>query len=176
MDLFIGMQISDCRSESSGANLVTDIFFLAIGIGIIAGLRSFTAPAVVAWAAHFRWLSLHGSPLGFIGSPAAVAILSLLAIGELVADKLPMTPNRTAPAPLVARIITGALCGACVWAAAGKSLIAGALVGGTASVIGAFAGYKVRRRLVNKRHIHDFVVAVCEDLFAIGLGFFLVSR
>ena len=176
MDLFIGMEISDCRSESSGANLVTDIFFLAIGIGIIAGLRSFTAPAVVAWAAHFGWLSLPDSPLGFIGSTTAVAIFSLLAIGELVADKLSMTPNRTAPAPLLARIITGALCGACVWAAAGKSLIAGALVGGTAGVIGAFAGYKVRRRLVNKRQIHDFVVAVCEDLFAIGLGFFLVSR
>jgi uncharacterized membrane protein len=50
-------------------------------------------------------------------------------------------------------------------------LIAGALVGGTAGVIGAFAGYGARGRFVNKRHIHDLVVAVCEDLFAIGLGF-----
>jgi len=155
---------------------VNYLFLLAIGIGIVAGLRSLTAPAVVAWAAHFGWLNLHDSPLGFMDSITAVAIFSLLAIGELVADKLPMTPNRTTPVPLSARIITGALCGACVWAAAGKSLIAGALVGGTAGVIGAFAGYKVRRRLVNKLHIHDFVVAVCEDLFAIGLGFFLVSR
>ena len=87
---------------------MTGIFLLAIGIGIVAGLRSFTAPAVVAWAAHFGWLSLHDSPLGFMGSTTAVAILSLLAIGELVADKLPMTPNRTASAPLLARVITGA--------------------------------------------------------------------
>jgi uncharacterized membrane protein len=155
---------------------VNYVFLLAIGIGIVAGLRSFTAPAVVAWAAHLGWLNLHDSPLGFMGSTTAVAIFSLLAIGELVADKLPMTPNRTAPVPLLARIITGALCGACVWAAAGKSLLAGALVGGMAGVIGAFAGYKVRHRLVNNLHIHDVVVAVCEDLFAIGLGFFLLSR
>ncbi len=152
------------------------VFLLAVGIGIVAGLRSLTAPAGVAWAAHFGWLNLHDSALGFMGSTAVVAIFSLLAIGELVADKLPMIPKRTAPVPLLARIITGSLCGACLCAAAGKSLIAGALLGGTGGVIGAFAGYQGRRRLVNNLHIHDFVVAVCEDLLAVGLGFFLVSR
>jgi uncharacterized membrane protein len=155
---------------------VNYVFLFAIGIGIVAGLRSLTAPAVVTWAAHFGWLNLHDSLLEFMGSTTAVAIFSLLALGELVADKLPTTPNRTTLAPLSARIITGALCGACILAAAEKSLIAGALLGGTAGVIGAFAGYKVRRLLVNNLHIHDLAVAVCEDLFAIGLGFFLVSR
>jgi len=153
---------------------VNYVFVLAIGI--VAGLRSLTAPAVVAWAAHFGWLNLRDSALGFMSSTAVVAIFSLLAIGELVADKLPIVPKRTALAPLLARIITGGLCGACLCAAAGKSLITGALLGGTGSVVGAFAGYEVRRRLVNNLHIHDFVVAVCEDLLAIGLGFFLVSR
>jgi uncharacterized membrane protein len=152
------------------------VFILALGIGIVAGLRSLTAPAVVAWGAHLSWLNLHGSPLAFMGSTAAVAIFSLFAIGELVADKLPMIPKRIAPAPLLARIITSGLCGACLCAAAGKSLIAGALFGGTGAVIGAFGGYEVRRRLVNNLCIHDFVVAVCEDLLAVGLGFFLVSR
>lgn len=142
----------------------------------MAGLRSLTAPAVVAWGAYVGWLNLHGSPLAFMGSTAAVAIFSLLAIGELVADKLPIIPKRIAPAPLLARIITGGLCGACLCAVAGKSLIAGVLLGGTGGVIGAFAGYEVRRRLVNNLRIHDFVVAVCEDLLAVGLGFFLVSR
>ena len=44
------------------------VFVLALGIGIVAGLRSLTAPAVVAWGAHLGWLNLHGSPLAFIGS------------------------------------------------------------------------------------------------------------
>ena len=151
-------------------------FILALGIGIVAGLRSLTAPAVVAWGAHLGWLNLHGSPLAFMGSTAAVAILSVLAVGELIADKLPMIPKRTAPAPLIARIITGGLCGACLCAAAGKSLLAGMLLGGIGGVVGAFVGYSVRRRLVNNLHIKDLVVAVCEDAVAIGLALFLVSR
>ena len=150
-------------------------FVLAFGIGIVAGLRSLTAPAVVAWGAHLGWLNLHGSPLAFMGSTTAVAIFSLLAIGELVADKLPMTQKRTAPAPLMARIITGGLSGACLCAAAvGKSLLAGALLGGMGGVIGAFLGYGMRRRL--DLHIKDLVIAVCEDAIAIGLALFLVSR
>lgn len=65
------------------------VFVFAIGIGIVAGLRSLLPPAVVAWAAHCGWLNLHGSPLAFMGSTAAVAIFSIFAIGELIADKLP---------------------------------------------------------------------------------------
>ena len=41
--------------------------FLAFGIGVVAGLRSMTAPAVVAWAARLGWISLSGSHLAFNG-------------------------------------------------------------------------------------------------------------
>jgi uncharacterized membrane protein len=159
------------RIESISLNYV---FVLALGIGIVAGLRSLTAPAVVAWGAHLSWLNLHGSPLAFMGSTTAVAILSVLAIGELIADKLPMMSKRTAPPPLLARIITGSLCGACLCAAMGKSLLAGTLLGGIGGIVGAFAGYGIRKRL--DLHIKDLVVAVCEDLVAVGLALFLVSR
>ena len=151
------------------------VFALALGIGIVAGLRSLTAPAVVAWGAHLNWLNLHGSALAFMGSTTAVAILSVLAIGELIADKLPMTPKRTAPAPLIARIVTGGFCGASLLAAVGKSLLAGALLGGIGGVIGAFLGYEIRRRLVNNLRVRDFAFAVCEDAIAIGLALFFVS-
>jgi len=63
------------------------------------------ASAAVAWAVHLGWLKL-GRPLSFIGSVPAVIILSLLAITELVFDKLPSTPNRTAPPGVIARIVT----------------------------------------------------------------------
>jgi uncharacterized membrane protein len=152
------------------------VFVLAFGIGIVAGLRSLTAPAVVAWGAHLGWLNLHGSPLAFMGSPTAVAVFSLLAIGELIADKLPMMQKRTAPAPLIARIITGGLCGACLCAAVGKSLLAGGLLGGIGGVIGAFSGYEIRKSLANSLHIKDLFLAICEDVVAIGLALFLVSR
>jgi uncharacterized membrane protein len=151
------------------------VFVLAIGIGIVAGLRSLLAPAVVAWAAHLGSLNLHASPLAFMGSKAAVAIFCIFAIGELIADKLPRTPKRTAFGPLLARILLGGLSGASLFAAAGGSLLAGALLGATGGVIGAFAGYEIRRRLVNNLHIKDLFVALCEDLVAIALACVLVS-
>jgi len=162
---------TETRIKSISLNYV---FLLALGIGIVAGLRSLTAPAVVAWGAHLDWLNLDGSPLAFMGSTTAVAIFSVLAIGELVVDKLPTTPKRTAPVGLIARIITGGLCGACLCAAVGKSLLAGALLGGIGGIVGAFLGYGMRRRL--DLHIKDLVIAVCEDAIAIGLALFLVSR
>src|ERR1700686_3073759 len=124
------------------------LFALAFGIGFAAGLRSFTPPAVMAWAAHLGWLNLNNSPLAFMGSIITVVIFSLLALFELFVDLQPSTPKRTAPVPLGARILTGGLCGACLCGASNQSLIIGAILGGIGGVMGAFAGYEIRRRLV----------------------------
>ena len=141
------------------------IFALAFGVGVAAGLRSLTPPAVVAWAAHLGWLNLNNSPLAFMGSIITVVIFSILALFELFVDLQPSTPKRTAPVPLAARILMGGLCGACLDAASNQPL-----------VIGAFAGYEIRRRLVAALHVKDIFVALLEDLVAIGLACFFVSR
>lgn len=151
------------------------VFALAVGIGIVAGLRCMTAPAAVAWAAHLGWLSLHGSPLAFMGSMVAVAIFTVGAIGEYIADKLPRTPRRTAPRGLTARIVTGGLSGACMCAAAGQSLLLGAALGAIGAVIGAFGGYQARTRLVRALNVKDIFVAMPEDMVAIGAAYFFVS-
>jgi uncharacterized membrane protein len=152
------------------------ILALAVGIGVVAGLRSLTAPAVVAWAAHLGWLHLHDSPLAFMSSTWAIILFSALAIFELVADLLPMTPKRTAPGPLAARIITGGLCGACLSASANQSLPLGAALGAIGAVIGAFAGYELRKRGVTSLNVKDIFIALPEDLIAIGLALFFVTR
>ena len=73
------------------------VLLLALGIGFIAGLRSFTAPAVVAWAAFLKWINLNGTWASWVGTLAAVIVFSLLAVGELFLDKQPKPPPRTAP-------------------------------------------------------------------------------
>lgn len=152
------------------------ILFSAFGIGVVAGLRSLTAPAAVSWAAYLGWLNLQGSPLAFMGSIVTVAILSLVALGELGADKSRRIPRRTAPGPLVGRLLMGGLCGACLCASAGQSLSFGALLGALGGLVGAFAGYELRRRLVAGLSIRDAFVALAEDAIAIGLAWFLVTR
>src|SRR6185369_2843740 len=91
-------------------------------IGLFAGLRSLTAPAITAWAAYLGWLKLE-RPLSLIGSLPSVIIFTVLAVAELVADKLPNTPSRTAPVGLIARIVTGGLTGACIAAAGRQSAL-----------------------------------------------------
>lgn len=149
---------------------------LAFGVGVVAGLRSMTAPAVIAWAAHLGWINLSGSHVAFMSSPWAVGIFTLAAIGEFVADLLPNTPPRTAAAGLVARIVTGSLSGACVGVAGSASPWAAALLGAVGALAGAFGGYQVRVSLVRALRIPDFAIAIPEDLVAIGLGLFLTSR
>ena len=41
------------------------ILFYAFLLGCVCGLRSMTAPAVVAWGAHLGWLHLEGGLLSF---------------------------------------------------------------------------------------------------------------
>jgi uncharacterized membrane protein len=149
---------------------------LAFGIGVVAGLRSMTAPAVVAWAAHLGWINLSGSPLAFMGSAWAVGIFTVGALGEFVADKLPTTTARTAAVGLTARIVIGLLTGACLGVAGGASYWLGALIGAIGAIAGAFGGYQARVRLVRGLHVPDAAIAIPEDLVAIGLGLLLVSR
>lgn len=149
---------------------------LAFGIGIIAGLRSLTAPAVVAWAAHRGWLNLQGTSLSFLGSTAAVATFTILAVVELVTDQLPSTPARTKPPGLIARILLGGLSGAAVTLAGGQSAAVGGCLGAAGGVIGAFAGYQVRTGLVRALKVPDFAIAVLEDLVAVAGALFIVTR
>ena len=149
---------------------------LALGIGVVTGLRSMTAPAVVAWAAHLGWINLSGSPLAFMGSAWAVGIFTVGALGEFVGDQLPTTPARTAAVGLTARIVIGLLTGACLGVAGGASYWLGALIGAIGAIAGAFGGYQARVRLVRGLHVPDAAIAIPEDLVAIGVGLLLVSR
>src|SRR5262245_26194766 len=116
-----------------------------------------TAPAVTAWAVHLGWLDID-RPLSLIGSVPSVAILTVLAIGELVIDKLPNTPRRTAPMGLVARVVTGGLTGACVGAgAAPPRPLIGAVLGAVGGVAGCFGGYQARARLVKALGTRDII-------------------
>jgi uncharacterized membrane protein len=127
-----------------------------------------TAPAFVAWAARLGRLRLEGTLLSFLGLPVTAWVFSALALGELVGDKLPSTPARTRPGPFVARLVSGAMSGGAITAGAGGSLAVGAVLGGLGAVVGTLAGYNARVRLVPALELPDTVVALVEDLVAVG--------
>ena len=144
-------------------------------MGVLAGLRSLAPPAVTAWAAHLGWLKLPRL-LSWIGTTPAVVIFTMLALLELVSDKRPTAPCRTAPTPLIARILMGAFAGACLAIAGAQGAVLGVLLGGVGAVVGTFGGYQARTRLVKALGTPDFVIAVLEDLLTIGGSLWVVSR
>src|SRR5947209_6679199 len=99
----------------------------ALLIGIIAGLRTFMAPAAVSLAAHLGPLNVRGAPLAFLGHPIAAGVLVLGAVGELVGDQLPSTPSRKTPAAFAFRIVSGALSGAAIATPSGMLVAGGVL-------------------------------------------------
>lgn len=148
---------------------------LAFLIGVVVGLRSLTAPAAVSWAARLGWLHLENTWLAFLGFAATPYIFSVLAIGEIINDKLPNTPSRKAPMGFIARVVCGALCGAAI-GASGQTLIGGMLAGVLGGVAGTFGGYEFRSRLAKAIGGKDLPIALLEDAIAICGAFLIVSR
>ncbi|HVT93436.1 MAG TPA: DUF4126 family protein [Bryobacteraceae bacterium] len=149
------------------------VFVLAFLIGVVAGLRSMTAPAIVSWGARLGWLPLSGTPLAFLGYAATPYILTVFAIGELIADKLPSTPSRKAPMGFGARIVTGGLSGAAIGASGGH-LAAGLVLGVLGAIAGTLGGYEFRARLVRATGGKDLPIAVLEDVIAVGAAILIV--
>ena len=72
--------------------------------------------------------------------------------------------------------MTGGFTGACVSLGGGQSAYVGAGLGLIGGIVGCFAGYQARARLVRSLRQPDFNVALLEDLVAIGGSLFIVSR
>lgn len=140
------------------------IYVLALLIGVVAGLRAMTAPAVVSWGVYLGWFAV-GGWAGFMGHWIAVAVFTVLALVEFVTDQLPSTPSRKVPPQFGARVISGAFCGAVIASATG-SWIGGLVAGVIGAVIGTLGGAEVRGRLA-AAFGSDRPAALIEDAVAI---------
>ena len=121
-------------------------------LGIVAGLRTFTAPAALFLA--------KGGTAGYI--------LAAIALGELVGDKLPKCPSRLNPLAVMARMISGGFVG---WTLAGgrrADTLACAVLGILGALVGTFFGHAARSAGTKK--IGAIPAALVEDAVAIGLA------
>jgi uncharacterized membrane protein len=148
------------------------LYAVALLAGIVAGSRTFTAPAAVSWAARLGALNLNGSWLAFMGYTWTPWIFTLLAVVEMVGDQLPSTPSRKVPMQFGARVVAGALSGATI-GAAGGSWIVGLIAGVIGAVIGTFGGAEIRSQMA-KAFGRDQPAAFIEDAGAIILGLIII--
>lgn len=103
-----------------------------------------------------------------------VIVFTVLAVGELVNDKLPKTPARTAAPIFAARIVLGGLAGAALgaWPHWTFTALGAGVIG---AVLGTLGGYHVRRRLVAATGGKDLPIALLEDVVAIAGGFAILA-
>jgi uncharacterized membrane protein len=138
---------------------MAEVLIAAFVLGIVAGLRTFIAPAALYLA--------RGGVAGYV--------LAVAALAELVGDALPNTPPRTFPPALVGRIVSGAFVG---WMLGvfrgGAPPLAGAVAGVLGALAGTYGGKLVRLELIER--IGALPAALAEDVVAIALAFVIVAR
>jgi uncharacterized membrane protein len=148
------------------------VLLLALLIGVVAGSRTFTAPAVMSWAGFLRWIDIADKWSSWVANPITVAILTVMILVESVADQLPTLPNRTAPPQFIARLISGGFAGAVLgsawhytWTALGFGVVG--------AVLGTFGFFHARKRLVAATGGRDQPIGLLEDVVAAGGGFLI---
>lgn len=149
--------------------------FRSAMLGVLSGARSMTPLATLAIAHDRRTLSGAWQDWPVLRAPAGRAVLVLAAVGELVADKLPATPARTKPLPLLGRIGTGAIAGAAIATVSGQDAWPrGAVLGAVGGLVGSFAGTWLRSG-GSATGLPDLVFALVEDAATIACAAAVVA-
>jgi uncharacterized membrane protein len=130
--------------------------------------------AAVSWAAHFSILPLDHTWLAFLGYAFTPYILTLMAIGELVNDKLPKTPSLLIPPQFITRIVMSALFSLAI-GLSGNGMIIGLVAGIIGAVAGTFGGAKATS-LLARTFGRDLPAALLEDAVALGIAAFALFR
>lgn len=147
-------------------NIITP-YRQVLGLGLLAGIRSAAAPALAGSILQDNRKGTATIPGLLIPGYALTNALKIMAFAELLADKLPFTPNRTRPISIMIRCASGALVGAGIFNAAGKQVITGALIGATVAGASTFGSFFLRKALA-KTGLGYFVSGVIEDAFVVG--------
>ena len=135
----------------------------SLGIGAVAGMRAMTASAALSWAAP-GWI---GPSIFRAGHARPALATTLLALGEIIGDKLPFAPDRRIPPSLAARLAIGGAGGAAL-AGRGGSPLTGAAYGVAGALIGTYGGRAARA--LTARIGLDWTGALIEDALAIGVA------
>lgn len=131
----------------------------AVALGAVCGARTFAAPGMAALRGRY-------------GRSALRTGLLVAAGGELVADKLPAVPARTAPPALLGRLVSGAAVGATDGGRMGLRVQRGVLAaaGALAAGFSAHATGRLRAVLGEATRVPDPVLGLLEDVVVLALA------
>ena len=142
----------------------------AVGLGVVAGMRSMAAPAILGGmeALQGKKGALAKTPFKAMCTPPAAGLLGVLAAGEMVMDKMPGMIDRTSLPALAGRVGAGALVGAAVFSCAKQKSWLGALIGAASAVGAAYGTLYLRKYATEKLKVPNPIAGAVEDALAIA--------
>lgn len=143
-------------------------------LGVVTGMRSMTAIAVLCWAAWLGFVPEFGWGT-WIQHVVVVVIFTLCAVGEYYVDTLPKTPRRTSLGPALARVVIGSLVGALGATAINEPIAGGIIFGAVGAIIGTWGGFFVRMS-VARVFRRDLPAALLESASAIAIAVLAVAK
>lgn len=156
----------------------SDPFFYisALILGFVAGMRTMMPIAVLAITLSRRpELAPASDPVHWLTLRPVAILVGLAALGELVVDKLPRTPNRIALGPFLGRLILGGFAGAVLMQLGGINAWIGAACGAAGAIVGSLVMFYLRRAAGRATGIRDPYIGAVEDVLAIAIASTVVA-
>jgi uncharacterized membrane protein len=148
----------------------------ALLLGFATGVRSQVPVALLAMAAERGDFDPGPGRLARrFASPEAVRGALVAAGGELILDKLPITPRRTTVGPSLQRLATGSAVGAAVHYDAGRPRLPGALLGAAGAGAGAYVATRARAAAAARTRLPGPLLGAVEDLVVVALALAVLS-
>lgn len=145
-------------------------------VGALSGARTMAGPALVAERFRETQIPFDAMPARLLQTGNITEILDVLAVVEMVMDKMPFVGDRTSVIGLVPRAVSGGFSGAALSSSQRQGWAVGAILGTLGAVVGTFAAFEVRRVLHRGLGLPNLVAGIAEDGLLFGLRRLLSAR
>lgn len=148
----------------------SNLLWGALAIGVVTGMRSMLAPAMVSRALADRPdIGEADEPARTLSSHRTRQFLMPLAAAELLGDKMPFAPDRTIAPSILVRALSGGASAAALAATRRQPVLVPALIGATAACVAAKVAIGLRKRY-RTNDLVNAALGLTEDCLAFSLG------
>ena len=148
----------------------SNLFWGALALGLVTGMRSTLAPAMTSRALAARDdIDDADEPARTLASHRAQQVLLPMAAAELLGDKMPFAPDRTIVPSMMFRALSGGVTAAALASMRREPLLLPALIGATAALVSSKIGLGLRKPY-QPQPLVNAALGLAEDSLALTIG------
>lgn len=149
----------------------SNLLFAALALGVVTGMRSMLAPALVGRAlARQDDIDDAPEPAPLLASRGAQRFFVPMAAAELLGDKMPFAPDRTIAPSMLVRALSGGVTAAALAGARREPVWLAALIGACAALVASEVGLSLRKRYGSSGGLANAALGLTEDCLALTIA------